>query len=183
MKWITRVPVKDSSSTLSELRLRLMTLFPEGIPSVFLGDRKAWVSAVELPDCFIWSGTSFVGLVSGSFVFALWVAGSVLVFLSQWFSKVHIIKPSREIFNWVSKVIRDCIGSALLCSVIGPENSRHSLNQSDAKLTSNMTWSPAFSRALDGLLIITLSSRGIFRVFSLLLISHCDFLSCFYETQ
>ena len=53
-----------------------------GIFSVFLGDRKAWVSAVELPDCFIWSGTSFVGLVSGSFVFALWVAGSVLVFLS-----------------------------------------------------------------------------------------------------
>ena len=46
-----------------------------------------------------------------------------------------------------------------------------------------MTWSPAFSRALDGLYIITLSSRGIFREFSLLLISHCDFLSCFYETQ
>ena len=33
----------------------------------------------------------------------------------------------------MSKVIPDCIGFALLRSVIGPENSRHSLNQSDAK--------------------------------------------------
>ena len=37
------------------------------------------------------------------------------------------------VFGWVSKVIPDCIGFALLRSVIGPENSRHSLNQSDAK--------------------------------------------------
>ena len=40
----------------------------------------------------------------------------------------------REIFNWVSKVIRDCIGFALLCAVIGLENSCHPLSQSDAKL-------------------------------------------------
>ena len=29
----------------------------------------------------------------------------------------------REIFNWLSKVIRDCFGFALLRSVIDPENS------------------------------------------------------------
>ena len=36
---------------------------------------------------------------------------------------IHLVK-----FSNVSKVIRDCIGFALLRSVIGPENSRHSLN-------------------------------------------------------
>ena len=40
----------------------------------------------------------------------------------------------RAIFNRVSTVIRDCFGFASLRSVIGLENSRHPLNQSDAKL-------------------------------------------------
>ena len=73
--------------------------------------------------------------------------------------------------------MRDCISFTLLCYVIGPENSRHSLNQSNAKLTLITTWSPAFSRALDGLLIFTLSSQGLFKVFSFLLITRCDFFS------
>ena len=47
----------------------------------------------------------------------------------------------------VSQVVRDCIGFALLRSVIGSENSRHSLDQSDAKLKPITTWSPAFPRA------------------------------------
>ena len=45
------------------------------------------------------------------------------------------------IFNLVSKVIRDCFDFTYLCSVIGPENSYHPLNQSDAKLTTIATWS------------------------------------------
>ena len=43
----------------------------------------------------------------------------------------------RAIFNCVESnpgLHRDCIGFALLRSVIGLENSRHLLNQSDAKL-------------------------------------------------
>ena len=44
------------------------------------------------------------------------------------------------------KVIRDRIDFALLCSVIGQENSRHSLRQWDAKFEPISTWSPAFSR-------------------------------------
>ena len=47
----------------------------------------------------------------------------------------------------VSRVIWDCIGVDLLHSVIGSENSRHSVNQSDARLKPFMTWSPAFPRA------------------------------------
>ena len=40
----------------------------------------------------------------------------------------------RPIFNWVSKVIRpDCFSVTQRCFVIGPGNSRHPLNQSDAK--------------------------------------------------
>ena len=56
--------------------------------------------------------------------------------------------PNKDIFNWVSKVFQDCCDFASPHSVIGPENSRHSLNQSDAKLKPNTTCSPAFSRAI-----------------------------------
>ena len=40
----------------------------------------------------------------------------------------------RDIFNRMAKVIRVCFGFTLLRSVIGLKNSRHSLNQTDAKL-------------------------------------------------
>ena len=53
----------------------------------------------------------------------------------------------KAIFSWVLKVIRDCIGFALLRSVIGLENSRHPLNQSNAKQKPIASWSLAFSRA------------------------------------
>ena len=48
----------------------------------------------------------------------------------------------------------------LLCSVIGPENARHSLNQSDAGFKPiTTTWSPAFSRALGRLPVFASSSH------------------------
>ena len=61
----------------------------------------------------------------------------------------------KDIFNWVAKVIPECFGFALLRYVIGPENSRHSLNQSDTKLNPITTWLPAFSRALVSLVGFT----------------------------
>ena len=42
-----------------------------------------------------------------------------------------------------------------LRSVIGPENSHYSLNQSDAKLKPLTTWSPSFSRASGSLVVFT----------------------------
>ena len=42
------------------------------------------------------------------------------------------------------------IALALLCSVNGSENSRHSLDQSDAKPKPITAWSPAFPRAFNG---------------------------------
>ena len=47
------------------------------------------------------------------------------------------------------------------------------LNQSDAKLKSITTWSPAFSRALGSLVVFTLSSHWLSKVFYFPLIG-CD---------
>ena len=44
--------------------------------------------------------------------------------------------------------------SCLVRPMIGPENSHHSLNQSDAKLKPVTTSSSAFSRALGSLLVL-----------------------------
>ena len=48
------------------------------------------------------------------------------------------------------KVIWDCSDFPLFYSVICPKDSRHSRNQSDAKLEPITAWSPALSRALGG---------------------------------
>ena len=89
----------------------------------------------------------------------------------------------RAIFKWVSKVIRDYIGCPFLCSVIGLGNSRHTLNQSDAKLKAIPIWSPTFSRALGWLVVRTLSSHWVLELFSFLLIGCCDSLVFLYDTQ
>ena len=54
-----------------------------------------------------------------------------------------------------------------LRNVIGPENSRLSLDQSGAKLKPITTWSPAFSRALGSLLVFTWISNWFFKEFFL----------------
>ena len=59
--------------------------------------------------------------------------------------KVEKIKRrSKVIFNSKSKVVHNCIGFVLLCSVIGPENSRNYLDQPDAKLETIATCSHTF---------------------------------------
>ena len=88
----------------------------------------------------------------------------------------------RIIFKWVSKVILDCIGFALLRSVIGLENSRHPLNQSDAKLKPIATWSLAFSRAWDRLRVFTLSSYWFVVIFIFVMIGRCDYFGFGFST-
>ena len=61
------------------------------------------------------------------------------------------------LFSWASKVIRNFICFASLCSVIGRPNSRHLLNQSQLKMKQITTWSSAFSRASERLLFL----RGV----------------------
>ena len=71
----------------------------------------------------------------------------------------------------------------LLRSVVGPENSRHSFNQSNAKLKLITTWSSAFSRALGSLAVwfyfeFSLPLEGIF----LLLIGRCEYFGFAFKT-
>ena len=61
--------------------------------------------------------------------------------------------------------------------MIGPENSRHFLNQSDSKLKSIAPWSHAFSRASGRSLVLTLSFYWFLAIFSFILIGCCDNIS------
>ena len=88
----------------------------------------------------------------------------------------------RAIFNWVSQVIRDCIGFALLRSVIGLENSHHPLNQSDAKLKPIAKWLLAFSRASGQLHVFTLSSHWLLVILTFVLIGRCDYFGFGFTT-
>ena len=68
----------------------------------------------------------------------------------QWwnrFSFTLLLSPT-AIFNLVSNIIPGCFGFALFLFVIGPENSRHFLNQSDATLKPIATCLLASSHAL-----------------------------------
>ena len=69
----------------------------------------------------------------------------------------------------MSKVIWDCVGFALLRSMIGSENSRYSLNRSDVKLKPMTTLSRAFSRALRSLLVSFLVLIGSLGILSFLM--------------
>ena len=55
---------------------------------------------------------------------------------------VIIVIIMEAIFKLNVESNRDCFDFALLYSAIRPENSNHSLNQSDAKLKPITTWSP-----------------------------------------
>ena len=72
--------------------------------------------------------------------------------------KVSLVK-NLEQFSKCRKQSEIILVSRLL-TLIGPENSRNSLIQSGAKLKPITTWSPAFSRALDSLVVYTFSSLG-----------------------
>ena len=74
------------------------------------------------------------------------------------FSCVESASCFRVVFNQVSKVNRKCFGFALLRPMIGLKNSRHLLNQSDAKPKPFATWSHAFSRAWRCLRVFASSS-------------------------
>ena len=63
------------------------------------------------------------------------------------------------IVKWVMKVSLDCCGFALLRSVIGPENSRHFLNQSDTKVTRVF---PRFAQSACLYFEFSLKIKGIF---------------------
>ena len=67
-------------------------------------------------------------------------------------------------------------------SVIGPENSHHSLNLKNATLKPITSWSLAFSRALGSSFVFSLSSHWLVKVFSFLLIGRCDYFGFGFTT-
>ena len=71
----------------------------------------------------------------------------------RWCGSLAHFTLDRAIFNLVSAVIQDCFGFALRRYVIGSENSRHFLDQSDSKLKPKATRPRKFSR---GSLVFTL---------------------------
>ena len=93
-----------------------------------------------------------------------------------------LIDNSLEQFSTVSKVIQDCIGFALLRSVIGLENSHHPLNQSDAKLKAIVTWLLAFSRARGRFRVFTLSPYWLLVMLTFVLIGYCDYFGFGFTT-
>ena len=77
----------------------------------------------------------------------------------------------------MSKVIHDLFGFAKLRSVIGAENSRHHLNQSETKLKPVMIWTPEFSRVSRRLPFFTLSSNSLMMISTSVPICCCDYFS------
>lgn len=99
-----------------------------------------------------------------------------------WASKTLFIIKQLDI--WInfqlsveSEVIRRCFGFTKLCSMIGPENSRNPLDQSNVKLKSTAIWSFVFSRASGSFLVFTLSFHWLasYKV-KLFLIGHWNYL-------
>ena len=82
------------------------------------------------------------------------------------------------------KEIQSCFGFALLYSVIGPQNSNHSLNQQGAKLKPlGLALVIRVSRALGSLVGFTLSYRRLLIIFSFLLIGRSEHLVWFQCTH
>ena len=95
--------------------------------------------------------------------------------------KVSLVK-NLEQFSKCRKQSEIILVSRLL-TLIGPENLRNSLIQSGAKLKPITTWSPAFSRALDSLVVYTFSSHWLLEVFSFVLIGLGETLDLRHSTK
>ena len=59
--------------------------------------------------------------------------------------------------------------------MIGLENLRHPLNQSDGKVKPSATWSLAFSRAIGRVHVFTFSSHWLLVVFAIVLTGRYDY--------
>ena len=92
-------------------------------------------------------------------------------------------KLETEISNRVSKAKTRlhlfCLTT--LCDWSG--NSRHSLNQSDAKPKQITTWSPAFSRALGSLVVFSPSSHWLLKVYAVVITLDTQSKSTLYVVQ
>ena len=89
---------------------------------------------------------------------ALYYSNAAKIYWFLWSSMIISRKRAIQL-NKVAKKNLRLLCFALLRYVIGPQNSRHFLNQSDLKLKPVVTWSHAFSRASGGWTAFTSSSH------------------------
>ena len=80
----------------------------------------------------------------------------------------------RTVFIWVSNGYCTCFGFALLCSVIGQQNSRHFLDQWEAKPKPIAIWTRVFSRALRRSHVIALNSDWFIALFASVVIGQSN---------
>lgn len=73
----------------------------------------------------------------------------------------RLVEDYIAISSWTLNLILDCIGFALLCYLIGLENSCQSINQSEVKTKPMVPRSQAFFRAWAHVLVWTLSSQWL----------------------
>ena len=87
--------------------------------------------------------------------------------ISMYCKNKKALNLNRAIFNWVSKVIQNCFGFALIPSVrIDLQNLHHFLNQSDAKLKPITPLVASIFCTLGSLVVFTLSSYWLLNIFS-----------------
>lgn len=90
--------------------------------------------------------------------------------------------------DWLSPNNRDCFAFVSLCSVIGPENSRFLLDQSDSRIKPLAPWSQVFSHASVNLLVFYLFSPEVLLsywlvvIFSFTLIGFCVYFGFGFTT-
>ena len=95
---------------------------------------------------------------------------------------MHTFDPNEEPILEQLSLVQDCFGLAFLRHVMGPENSCHSLNQSDSKSKPIATLSVAFSRVL-GCFVFTSSSHWLLVIVSLLVLALCECSGLGFTTQ
>ena len=92
----------------------------------------------------------------------------------------------RVILNLLIKLTLCCIDFSFLIQVIGPETSRHSLNQSDSKLKKNRELSLTLSRVFSLVFVLFFSLfvliDSIYCDISSHLIGRCDFSDIDFTT-
>ena len=99
----------------------------------------------------------------------------VFLFVCIMLGNVFYARPTYLRYSWERMLVNPLsIGFALLRFVIGPENSHHSVHQSNSKLKPIATWSHAFSRASGSLLVFALSFHWFFEIILLAMIGLCD---------
>lgn len=97
-----------------------------------------------------------------------------MFFVASFYRNKGLAMVVRLVFDWELKKVRDCYGFVLLCSLTGPGNLCHFLDQWDKTKIYHVLNLLEFSCTWHCLDVFTLSSKWLLVVFSHHLIGFCD---------